>query len=72
MHTTLKRAHKGVYHKMSPKHMQRYVNQFCGKHNTRKLDTIERMGTIVDGMQGKRLRHKDLISDKGLPSGARH
>ena len=25
----LKRAHKGTFHKMSPKHMQRYVNEFA-------------------------------------------
>ena len=28
---TLKRAHKGVFHKMSPQHLQRYVNEFAGK-----------------------------------------
>ena len=29
----LKRAHKGTFHKLSPKHLQRYVNEFAGKHN---------------------------------------
>ena len=29
----LKRAHKGTFHKISPKHMQRYVSEFAGKHN---------------------------------------
>ena len=38
---TLKRAHKGVYHKISPKHLQRYVNDFAAKHGIRSLDTIE-------------------------------
>ena len=28
----LKRAHKGVYHKISAKHLQRYVDEFSGRH----------------------------------------
>ena len=28
----LKRAHKGVYHKISQKHLQRYVDEFAGRH----------------------------------------
>ncbi len=28
----LKRAHKGVYHRFSAKHLHRYINQFAGKH----------------------------------------
>ena len=31
--------HKGVYHKISPKHLQRYVDQFAAKHNIRDKDT---------------------------------
>ncbi len=34
---TLKRAHKGVYHKMSHKHLQRYVNEFSGRHGIRNV-----------------------------------
>ena len=59
---TLKRAHKGVYHKLSTKHLQRYVNQFCGKYNLRDLDTIHQMEHVVAGMVGKRLMYKDLIA----------
>ena len=29
----LKRAHKGTFHKMSPKHLERYVQEFAGRHN---------------------------------------
>ena len=38
----LKRAHKGTFHKMSPKHLQRYVNEFAGRHNIRDADTSTR------------------------------
>ena len=36
----LKRAHKGTYHKMSRKHLDRYVSEFVGRHNIRELDTV--------------------------------
>ena len=39
---TLKRAHTGVFHKMSKKHLGRYVTEFAGKHNSRSMDTISR------------------------------
>ncbi len=58
----LKRAHKGVYHKISPKHMQRYVDQFAGKHGIRDLDTVDQMASVVAGMVGKRLMYRDLVS----------
>ncbi len=67
----LKRAHKGVYHKMSPKHMDRYVAEFSGRHNVREADTIDQMSGVVAGMAGKRLRYRELIADNGLASGAR-
>ena len=33
----LKRAHKGTFHRLSAKHLQRYVNEFAGRHNIRVL-----------------------------------
>ena len=67
----LKRAHKGVYHKLSPKHLQRYVNQFAGRHNVREYDTIRQMAVVTEGLAGKRLTYDALITDNGLPSFAR-
>ena len=67
----LKRAHKGTFHKMSPKHLQRYVNEFAGRHNARPLDTIDQMSAMARGMVGKRLTCRDLIADNGLSSAAR-
>ena len=57
----LKRAHKGTFHKISPKHMQRYVNEFAGRHNIRDRDTIDQMAAVVAGMVGKRLMYRDLV-----------
>ena len=37
----LKRSYHGVYHRMSPKHLQRYVNEIASRQNIRELDTIE-------------------------------
>ena len=66
----LKRAHKGTFHKLSPKHLDRYVQEFAGRHNIREQDTIDQMQSVSDGMSGKRLRYQQLIADNGLPSGA--
>ena len=57
----LKRAHKGTFHKLSPKHLDRYVQEFAGKFNVREQDTIEQMVAVTNGMEGKRLRYKDLV-----------
>ncbi len=67
----IKRAHKGVYHKMSAKHRDRYVAEFSTRHNVRELDTIDQMSAVVKGMDRKRLRYQDLIADNGKASGAR-
>ncbi len=67
----LKRAHKGTFHKLSPKHLDRYVQEFAGRHNVREQDTIEQMVAVADGMDGKRLTYERLIAANGLESGAR-
>ena len=58
----LKRGYHGTYHHMSEKHLNRYVNEFSGRHNERSRDTLDQMQLIVDGMVGKRLRYRDLVS----------
>lgn len=68
---TIKRAHKGVFHKLSHKHLHRYVNEFSGRHNDRCEDTLDIMQNIAKGLQRKHLPYQALIADNGLPSGAR-
>ena len=67
----LKRAHKGTFHKLSPRHLDRYVQEFAQRHYVREQDTIEQMATVCNGMESKRLRYDDLVAYNGLDSGAR-
>ena len=68
---SLRRAHKGVFHKISPKHLDRYVQEFAGKHNLRDKDTLAQMTAVAAGLMGRRLMYRDLIRPNGLSSGAR-
>ena len=61
----LKRAHKGVYHRLSPKHLQRYVNMFAGRQNIREMDTLSQIQHVVAAMLGRRLMYRDLVADNG-------
>ena len=58
----LKRGYQGTYHKMSPKHLQRYVTEFAGRHNVRDLDTLMQMTLVARGMDGRRLPWKTLTA----------
>ena len=58
----LKRGYHGTYHRMSSKHLDRYITEFAGRHNVRSLDTLEQMRILAKGMDGKRLRYLDLTA----------
>ena len=67
----LKRAHMGTFHKISPKHLNRYVQEFAAKQNLREHDTIAIMGAVAAGTAGRHLPYEKLIAPNGLDSGAR-
>ena len=67
----LKRGHQSVYRKISPKHLDWYVQKFAGRHNTRDTDTIGQMAVVVACVTGKRLHYRELISDNGQENGTR-
>ena len=58
----LKRGHTGVYHQMSKKHLQRYIDEYVGRHNARPLSTMTQIELTFKGMNGKRLKYKELVS----------
>jgi len=60
----LKRGYHGTFHKISVKHLHRYVNEFSGRHNIRPNDTIDQMKWIAHKMDGKQLPYKKLVSSK--------
>ena len=58
----LKQGSIGVYHRMSPEHLSRYVSDFEGRHNARSHDTEAQVWVMAHGAAGKHLRYEDLIA----------
>ena len=54
---------RGTFHKLSEKHLGRYVDEFVGRHNIREHDTGAQMGLTVRGLVGKRLPYDELIAE---------
>jgi transposase-like protein len=68
----IKRAHKGIFHKWSKKHLWRYLNEFSFKANTKGLPAfvpdvktcgVTTVRAHVAGMEGRRLKYKSLIAN---------
>ncbi len=57
----LKRGYYGIYHRMSVKHLQKYINEFANRANVRPMDTIDQINLTLKGLVGKRLTYQDLI-----------
>ena len=54
-----KRGIVGIYHLTSRKHLQRYVNEFTFRYNTRKISEKERFDLLLQNT-GRRLKYADL------------
>jgi len=65
----LKRGHYGVYHKISKKHLPRYLAEFLFRLNqgNAKRPTLDRINSLIDMTKGKRLTYNALIHGKSKP-----
>ena len=57
----LKRGIMGSFHSVSEQHLQRYVDEFCFRWNTREaldIDDAARAAAILKGAKGKRLTYR--------------
>ena len=59
----LKRGYHCTFHHVNEKHLGRYVREFAGRQNIRDLGTIAQMSVLARGMDGRRLRYRDLVSN---------
>ena len=66
-----KRGFTGTFHKMSPKHLDRYLAEFEGRKNDRHSDTIDQMANLALGMKGRRLKRDELEAPTGESNYAR-
>jgi len=59
--STLKRSLYGIYHQVSDKHFQRYLNEFSARYNARLNSPTEKINLTLNNTKG-RLSYKSLIA----------
>lgn len=63
----LKRGIFGIFHQVSPQHLQRYCDEFAARYNTRKIKDHERFEYYLQRSEG-RLKYAQLIGKELPPS----
>ena len=60
----LKRGLVGIYHSCTPKHLQRYCEEFGYRYNTRKMTDKVRFDNVLCRVEGKKMEYATLIAKK--------
>ena len=58
--SVLKRGIYGIYHHVTPKHLQRYCDEFSYRFNSRKLKDADRFTLTLQNLEG-RLTYNKLV-----------
>lgn len=58
----LKRGIDGIYHHVSEKHLEKYVNEFTFRYNNRNLSEGSKFDVAIANSVNKRLTYKQLIN----------
>lgn len=61
--SVLIRGYKDIYLKMSPKHLDRCVHEFAGRHNIRNADALLQMGVVVRVVAGRPINYNESSSE---------
>ena len=61
----LKRGVIGTFHRVSPKHLQRYCDEFDFRSNHRKSDEVQRTKEALRHIEGKRLTYYEAMPEAG-------
>lgn len=59
--SVLKRGINGIYHQVSEKHLERYLNEFASRYNSRDVDSFVRFEQFLKDAEGG-LLYKNLIA----------
>jgi len=57
----LKRGILGIYHSMSRKHIQKYLDEYVFRYNLRKMTSSQRFNLVLQYTDSTRIRYKDLV-----------
>lgn len=59
----MKRSVNGTYHSIEPAHLDRDVDEFTRRFNTRKMPDAQRFKAAIASTFGRRLTYKELIGE---------
>ena len=62
----VRRGYNGTFRHIEPKHLHHYINESSARLSDSAAGTLEKTGSIVRSLVGKRLTYKQLVASKSL------